>query len=126
MGMLMGVNIQTPDSMSAGAASSAPAPSPKRKEPEPEPVKELSPEEQARADKKKEADAFKDKGNTAYKSKQFEEAIGFYKQALEVLPDEITYYNNMAAVQMEMKDFEDALPPARRASRSVAACGRTT
>ena len=40
MGMLMGVNMQTPDSMGAGA------PPPKKKEPEPEPEPELTPEQQ--------------------------------------------------------------------------------
>merc|ERR1719238_2593573 len=61
MGMLMGVNIQTPDSMGAefgGGASSGSAPDPPKKAPEPapEPERELTPEEKERAAKKATAD----------------------------------------------------------------------
>merc|ERR1719482_268565 len=49
MGMLMGINIQTPDSMGRDAT---PAPAEKRKEPEPEPEPELTPEQQERKKKK--------------------------------------------------------------------------
>mmetsp|Transcript_3252 Transcript_3252/g.5469 ORF Transcript_3252/g.5469 Transcript_3252/m.5469 type:complete len:557 (-) Transcript_3252:445-2115(-) len=104
MGMLMGVNIQTADSGAAQAA--APPPAKKEPEPEPEPEVELTPEEQERKSKKKEADVHKDNGNTAYKSKKFEEAISHYEKAIAILPDEITYYNNLAAVKMEMKDYD--------------------
>merc|ERR1712087_903676 len=110
MGMLMGVNIQTGDSAAAQAA----APPPAKKEPEPEPEKELTPEEQERKDKKKKADVHKDDGNTAYKSKNFAEAISHYEKAIEILPDEITYYNNMAAVKMEMKDFDGCIETCKK------------
>jgi tetratricopeptide (TPR) repeat protein len=78
MGMLMGVNIQTPDSMGAemGGASSAPPP---KKEPEPEPEVELTEEEKERKAKKATADEHKAKGNDAYKAKKFDEAITHYE-----------------------------------------------
>ena len=72
MGMLMGVNIQTPDSMGADMPSaSAPAPPPKKApEPEPEPEVELTEEEKERKAKKAVADGHKAKGNDAYKAKK--------------------------------------------------------
>jgi len=102
------VNIQTPDSFNAGAS----APPPKQPKPEPEP--ELSPEEQERKAKRAEADQHKALGNTAYKSKQFDEAIKHYEKAIETLPDEITYYNNMAAVKMEIKDFDGCIETCKK------------
>lgn len=107
MGMLMGVNIQTPDSMGAPEASKPPP----KKEPEPE---DLTPEEQERRAKKKEADGHKEAGNAAYKSKKFEEAIGHYEKALAVLPDEITYHNNLAAVKFEQKDYDGCVATCKK------------
>uniref|UniRef100_A0A7S0J1D4 STI1 domain-containing protein n=1 Tax=Calcidiscus leptoporus TaxID=127549 RepID=A0A7S0J1D4_9EUKA len=111
MGMLMGVNIQTPDTFNAGASA---APPPPKKEPVPEPVVELTPEEQERKAKKAKADQHKEQGNTAYKSKNFDEAIQHYEKAIEELPDEMTYYNNMAAVKMEMKDFDGCVETCKK------------
>jgi len=114
MGMLMGVNIQTPDSMGAemGGASSAPPP---KKEPEPEPEVELTEEEKARKVKKDAADAHKAKGNDAYKAKKFDEAIPHYEAAIAELPDEMTYYNNLAAVYFEQKAFDKCIETCKKA-----------
>merc|ERR1719217_1166560 len=51
MGMLMGVNIQTPDSM-GDMPSDEPAKPPPKKEPEPPPPEPLTPEEEERRKKK--------------------------------------------------------------------------
>jgi len=132
MGMLMGVNIQTPDTMGdgfggagAGASSSAPPP-PARKvpEPEPEPEVELTEEERARLEKKKAADEHKAKGNTAYKAKEFDEAVKHYEAAIAALPDEMTYYNNLAAVRFEQKQYDECITQCKKAvevGRSVRA-----
>ena len=82
IGVLMGINIQTPESMGAGA--SAPPPKPKEPEPEPEPEVELTEEEKAAKALKAEADGHKEKGNAAYKSKQFDEAIKVRRCGLAV------------------------------------------
>jgi len=116
MGMLMGVNIQTPDSMGgAAASSSSPAPPPKAPEPEPEPEVELTEEEKAVKAKKKAADEHKAKGNTAYKAKQFDEAVTHYEAAIAELPEEMTYYNNLAAVRFEQKQFEECIVQCKKA-----------
>ncbi|CAH8626572.1 unnamed protein product [Heterobilharzia americana] len=51
-----------------------------------------------------EADVEKDKGNIAYKKKDFETAIGHYDKAIELDPTCITYYTNKAAVYFEKRD----------------------
>eukprot|EP00320_Phaeocystis_rex_P000350 CAMPEP_0119077736 /NCGR_PEP_ID=MMETSP1178-20130426/95961_1 /TAXON_ID=33656 /ORGANISM="unid sp, Strain CCMP2000" /LENGTH=558 /DNA_ID=CAMNT_0007060121 /DNA_START=36 /DNA_END=1712 /DNA_ORIENTATION=- len=115
MGMLMGVSIQTPDGMSSDGTSSAAPPPAKKKAPEPEPEPEpLSPEEEARRVKKQEADVHKNAGNEAYKAKKFDEAISHYEKAIAVLPDEITYYNNMAAVRFEQKDYDQCIEACKK------------
>merc|ERR1719198_2299173 len=111
MGMLMGVNIQTPDTM--GGAS---APPPKKApEPEPEPEVELTEEEKERKAKKAKADVHKAKGNDAYKAKKFDEAVTHYSAAIEALPDEMTYYNNLAAVFFEQKKFDECIEKCKKA-----------
>lgn len=115
MGMLMGVNIQTPDSMGMPEASSPAPPPPKPKEPEPEPEVELTPEEQERKAKKAKADEHKLKGNTAYKAKSFDEAVTHYEAAIAELPDEMTYYNNLAAVKFEQKQYDSCIETCKKA-----------
>lgn len=40
--------------------------------------------------------AEKEKGNAAYKSKDFETALAQYQKAIDLDPGNITYYNNRA------------------------------
>merc|ERR1719502_773726 len=110
----MGVNIRTPDSMGTPDVS-APEPPPKKKEPEPEPEVELTEEEKERKAKKAVADEHKAKGNDAYKAKKFDEAITHYEAAIEALPDEMTYYNNLAAVLYEQKTFDTCIETCKKA-----------
>lgn len=42
--------------------------------------------------------AEKDKGNAAYKAKNFEEAIAHYDKAIELDPVNIVFYNNKAGL----------------------------
>merc|ERR1719198_1141635 len=111
MGMLMGVNIQTPDTM--GDAFGGAAAEPPKKAPEPE--VELTEEEKERKAKKDKADEHKAKGNTAYKAKQFDEAVTHYEAAIAELPEEMTYYNNLAAVRFEQKQFEECIVQCKKA-----------
>ena len=115
MGMLMGVNIQSPESAgmaSSGASSSAKAPEPV---PEPEPEVELTEEEKAAKAKKDAADKHKLKGNEAYKAKKFDEAVTHYEAAIAALPEEMTYYNNLAAVFYEQKKFDACIEKCKKA-----------
>lgn len=75
---------------------SAPAPKKAKVEPKDE-----------RTEESKKADAFKDEGNALYKNKEFEAAIEKYDKAIEAQPNDITYYNNKAAVLLEQKRFTE-------------------
>nr|CAX71175.1 putative Stress-induced-phosphoprotein 1 [Schistosoma japonicum] len=56
-----------------------------------------------------EAEAEKEKGNAAYKKKDFETAIAHYDKAIELDPTCITYYTNKAAVYYEKGDFDQCV-----------------
>merc|ERR1712137_1484376 len=68
-------------------------------EPEPEPEPELDPKE-------KEALEEKDKGNAAYKKRDFDTAIVHYDKAIELNPKEMSFLTNRAAVHLETGRFE--------------------
>ena len=57
-----------------------------------------------------EAQKAKLEGNEAYKKKDFTTAMLKYGKAIELNPNEITYYLNMAAVHFEMKNSDASLP----------------
>ncbi|CAH0550143.1 unnamed protein product [Brassicogethes aeneus] len=48
----------------------------------------------------------KEQGNAFYKKKEFDNAIARYRKAIEHDPTDITFYNNLAAVHFEQKEFE--------------------
>ncbi|BES87703.1 STI1 [Nesidiocoris tenuis] len=82
---------------------STPPPKPKE-EPKPAPKEEdnLTPEQ-------KQAIAEKELGNAAYKKKDFETALEHYNKALSIVPSDITFYNNIAAVYFEKKEYEKCI-----------------
>ena len=69
----------------------------------------LPAEEKAKIAKKKEAEAVKAKGNDFYKQRNFPEALKYYQQAIDLNPDETTFYSNKSAVYFEMKEFEKCI-----------------
>lgn len=94
-------------------ASAAENPSVPKEEPKPEPKveekeEEVDPEEAAKKEAKAKADEAKASGNSAYKARKFDEAIGFYNQAWELNKD-ITYLNNRAAAEFEKGDYDSAI-----------------
>ncbi|KAM6592422.1 hypothetical protein CsatA_000125 [Cannabis sativa] len=54
------------------------------------------------------AEMAKEKGNQAYKEKQFHKAIGFYTEAIKLCGDSATYYSNRAAAHLEVGSFLQA------------------
>ncbi|CAG9819039.1 unnamed protein product [Phaedon cochleariae] len=78
-------------------------PPPKKEQPKPEPKKEPEPE---LPENKRLAKGEKDQGNAAYKKKDFANAIVHYSKAIEHDPTDITFYNNLAAVYFEQKEYE--------------------
>jgi stress-induced-phosphoprotein 1 len=56
-----------------------------------------------------EAEKQKELGNEAYKKKQFDQALEYYRKAQELNPKELVYILNEAAVYFEMKDYEKTI-----------------
>lgn len=84
------------------------APEPKQAEP-PKPaepnVDDMNEEERKKYFARKEKEA----GNAAYKKKDFETALKHYQAALEQDPTDITFYNNIAAVYFERKQYDECI-----------------
>ena len=62
-----------------------------------------------------EAQAFKQKGNDAYKKRDFQDALVNYGKAIELDPNEITFYLNTAAVYFEMKSYDECVSTCNKA-----------
>ena len=62
-----------------------------------------------------EAQKAKLEGNDAYKKKDFSTAMLKYGKAIELNPNEITYYLNMAAVHFEMKNYTECVSTCNKA-----------
>lgn len=73
-----------------------------------EPAKNAKPEQSP-------ADIEKEKGNEAYKKKDFETALQHYNKATEHDPVNMTYYTNRAAVYFEQKKWDDCLKECEKA-----------
>lgn len=81
-------------------------PPPRKPEPKEEPKKETEPE---LPENKLLAKKEKEMGNEAYKKKDFQNAIEHYTKAIEHDPTDITFYNNLAAVFFEQKEYEKCI-----------------
>ncbi|KAI0692557.1 protein prenylyltransferase [Cytidiella melzeri] len=67
-------------------------------------------------DSLKEAENKKEAGNTAFRAKNFSEAIERYGEAIDFNPNEPTYYTNRAAAYMALKKFKPALADCQQAA----------
>ncbi|KAK4778593.1 hypothetical protein SAY86_006121 [Trapa natans] len=54
------------------------------------------------------AEIAKEKGNQAFKDKQWQKAISFYTEAIKLSSSNATYYNNRAAAFLELGSFLQA------------------
>lgn len=61
------------------------------------------------------AEQEKEKGNACYKKKDFSNAITHYTRAIDNDPTNITYYNNLAAVYFEQKEYEKCIKECEKA-----------
>lgn len=58
--------------------------------------------------REKSAEIAKEKGNQAFKEKQWQKAIGFYTEAIKLDGSNATYYSNRAAAYLELGSFVQA------------------
>ncbi|XP_057375057.1 stress-induced-phosphoprotein 1-like isoform X2 [Daphnia carinata] len=77
----------------------------KKKREEEERKKEEKAKYDALPENKKMALSEKEKGNAAYKKKNFVAALEHYNKAVELDPTDMTYITNLAAVHFEQKDY---------------------
>ncbi|XP_017775399.1 PREDICTED: stress-induced-phosphoprotein 1 [Nicrophorus vespilloides] len=113
---MMGTNLQDPRMLTTLSVlldfqepmDTEPGPPPAQSEMKKEEVPKSEPEPELPEDKKL-AKQEKEKGNEAYKKKDFENAIKHYNQAIEHDPTDITFHNNLAAVFFEQKEFEKCI-----------------
>lgn len=85
-----------------------PAP-PKPQPPKPKQKDEKPAEDENLPENVKLARQCKELGNAAYKKKEFEAALKYYNEALAHDPTDITYYNNIAAVYFEEKNYDECI-----------------
>ncbi|KAG1695136.1 hypothetical protein DVH05_028653 [Phytophthora capsici] len=118
LGELMGLNINM-DGADDEEMPAAPTPAPKAQPtpvPEPTPMEEdLTEEEKAERAVKKAADDAKQRGNAFYKQKKFSEAIECYNEAIEKDGTNMSYYSNLAAVKLEMGQFDACIEDCKKA-----------
>ena len=99
----------------ATTSSSATTEATKQSAPEPMEVEEedlssgLTPEEKKQMEDQKAALAAKEKGNTLYKSKKFEEALAAYDEAVALDPTSMTFVSNKAAVYFTTKQYDECI-----------------
>jgi Flp pilus assembly protein TadD len=82
----------------------------------------LPSEEKLALQKKKDAVAKKDEGNIAYKAKKFDEAKALYQEAIDMDPQELLFYTNMAAVYMAEKNYDAAIAECDKAIELTKGC----
>ncbi|XP_075225608.1 stress-induced phosphoprotein 1 [Lycorma delicatula] len=113
LSVLLGLNLPGPDEEPMDVDPPRPSAPPQKPSPTPEPKSsdlddKLSPAE-------REAKTEKNLGNEAYKKKDFETALKNYNRAIELHPTEITYYNNIAAVYFEQKEYDKCIEQCQKA-----------
>ncbi|KAG6334264.1 hypothetical protein ID866_4821 [Astraeus odoratus] len=62
------------------------------------------------------ADEIKEQGNTAFKAKQYTEAVDLYTKAIDIKPTEPSFFTNRAAAYMALKRFRLALADCQQAA----------
>ena len=74
-----------------------------------EDLSELSPEERKKKEDENAAIKAKEKGNTLYKSKKFDDALAAYDEAIALDPTNMTFHSNKAAVYFTAKKYDECI-----------------
>ena len=81
----------------------------RKKKEEEEKYNAMSEEEKKEVDDHKKADEIKAQGNEEFKKRNYDEAIKYYQQAIDLYPKEMVYYLNSAKCYLEKKDYDKAI-----------------
>jgi len=81
----------------------------RRKKEEEEKFNQMTEEEKQEAFSKKKAEELKAIGNEHYKKKEWEQALKYYNEAIEIYPKELTLYLNRAGVNHEFKEYQKVI-----------------
>jgi len=121
MGVLLGIPMDFADPSAFGGEEpmeeeNTPAPTPTTA-PTPTPTPAEKPESKTATltDEEKTSEEYKEKGNTAYKNKKFEEAIEHYTKSYELNDKNITALTNRAAVYVEQGKYDQAIEDCQKA-----------
>lgn len=90
-------------------SASKPAPEPAKPSAPVDPFANLTEEEKVEKKKKMRAIETKDRGNALYKEKKFQEALAAYDEAISIDDSNVMFFNNKAAVYIEMGDYDKAI-----------------
>ncbi|CAI5730856.1 unnamed protein product [Hyaloperonospora brassicae] len=124
LGELMGLNVNMggsdeamdEDMSAAGAAPTAAAESQTTMDSDPSPMEDdLTDEEKTERARKRAAEDAKQRGNALYKQKQFSEAIACYQEAIDQDANNMSYYSNLAAVKLEMGQYDACIEDCKKA-----------
>ena len=81
------------------------------------PPKKEKPAKSEKMDIEDPAEKAKAKGNEQFKKKNFNEALNYYEEAIQVNPNEPLYYNNKAAAFIEQAEYESAFEELAKAEK---------
>ena len=81
----------------------------KKKKEEEDKYNAMNEEEKKEVDNHKKADEIKAKGNEEFKKKNYDEAIKYYQEAIDLYPKEMIYFLNSAKCYLEKKDYDKAI-----------------
>jgi stress-induced-phosphoprotein 1 len=81
----------------------------RKKKEEEDKVNSMSEEERLELANKKRAEELKNIGNEHYKKKDFDKAMEFYNEAIQIYPKELTLYLNRAGVYHEKKEYNKVI-----------------
>ncbi|EDW85267.1 uncharacterized protein Dwil_GK18373 [Drosophila willistoni] len=101
----MDIDPQHTSARGGSKRAASPTPTAQPAKPAEPKVEDMSEEERKKYFAKKE----KELGNAAYKKKDFEAALKHYNAAIEHDPTDITFYNNIAAVYFERKEYDQCI-----------------
>lgn len=110
---------KAPESATSNGSSKAetkkdePAQAPEKEEEED--LSQLSPAERKRKEDQKAALACKERGNDLYKSKNFDDAIAAYDEAIALDSTNMTFVNNKAAVYFTAKKYDECIEACTKA-----------